>query len=442
MEKVIGSDRDRVWDYLDKKAALSRQGDTFLCHRCNNSDRRMFADINQGRKSEISRFYCIKCLNMGRVMEGTYLYYLAQPEGVNRPAENYLTWTGQLSKEQARASRQLIESLETSKLPHLVHAVTGAGKTEMIFPVINEVLKRGGRVCIASPRIDVCLELYPRLKSAFNPVDISLLYGGSQEDYRFTSLVIATSHQLLRFKEAFNLLIMDEVDAFPYVDDPSLHFAAKRSIKKKGKLIYLTATPDDKLLKQIEKGKIQVTRLPARYHGYPLTIPEFLWIGDWRQQIQKRKLSGRLWKHLTKFLQVEGVKLIFMPDIFYAEALMEWLNQNLSQYKIACVHSKDPQRKEKVDQLRQGHLQGLISTTILERGVTFTNCQVTIIGAEDSIYTRASLVQMSGRVGRKPDYPSGHLYFAHFGKTQIMKEARKEIIAMNQLAKERGLLKE
>lgn len=79
---------------------------------------------------------------------------------------------------------------------------------------------------------------------------------------------------------------------------------------------------------------------------------------------------------------------------------------------------------------------------ILERGVTFTNCHVCIIGAEDRLYTLAALVQMSGRVGRKFDYPTGHLVYAHGGITHQMIEAKNQILEMNRLAKEKGLINE
>jgi competence protein ComFA len=43
----------------------------------------------------------------------------------------------------------------------------------------------------------------------------------------------------------------------------------------------------------------------------------------------------------------------------------------------------------------------LLTTTILERGVTFKHVWVIIIAADDAIYPPASLVQIAGRVGRR-----------------------------------------
>ena len=49
----------------------------------------------------------------------------------------------------------------------LVWAVTGAGKTEMLFAVLHQTLQEGGRIALASPRVDVCLELFPRIQAVF-----------------------------------------------------------------------------------------------------------------------------------------------------------------------------------------------------------------------------------------------------------------------------------
>lgn len=414
------------------------------CQRCSNSNERLFSEIHSREDSKTSQVfkYCLNCIQMGRISEESTLYHLPSMM-IERQAKfpSKLTWAGTLSAEQQRAADDLIESLNDFKRPHLVHAVTGSGKTEMIFPVIDEVLRSGGRAAIVSPRIDVCLELAPRLQAAFGGVSLCLLYGGASEAYRYTDIVVSTTHQLLRFKDSFDLVIVDEVDAFPYVDDETLHFAVKRAKKiSSGKLIYLTATPDDKLFQQMNEGEITYTTLPARYHRNILPEPSFVWIGDWRRAIRKRDAHSKLWRLLMSFLQIEGVKIVFMPHIKLAEALHSWLAEDAVQFKLHCVHAKDLERKEKVIALRQNEVEGLISTTILERGVTFENCHVCIVGAEDRQYSKSALVQMSGRVGRKADYPDGTLIYAHYGKNRKMVNARQEIKQMNRLARENNLV--
>src|SRR5699024_11472258 len=72
------------------------------------------------------------------------------------------------------------------------------------------------RVCIATPRADVVRELLPRLQEAFSTVPIEALYGGSKDKEATAQIILSTTHQLLRFQDAFDVLIIDEIDAFPY----------------------------------------------------------------------------------------------------------------------------------------------------------------------------------------------------------------------------------
>lgn len=108
--------------------------------------------------------------------------------------------------------------------------------------------------------------------------------------------------------------------------------------------------------------------------------------------------------------------------------------------KIESVHAEDPQRKEKVQKMRNKEIPILLTTTILERGVTIPDLDVAVLGAEDSIFSESALVQIAGRVGRHPDYPSGDIAFFHHGKTEAMVKARRQILAMNKEAREKGLI--
>lgn len=82
-------------------------------------------------------------------------------------------------------------------------------------------------------------------------------------------------------------------------------------------------------------------------------------------------------------------------------------------------------------QLRQEEVPGLLTTTILERGITIKNIQVAVVGAESKIFTSSALIQISGRVGRNAQFPKGDIVFFHHGITAEMDEARNEIIRLN-----------
>ncbi len=61
--------------------------------------------------------------------------------------------------------------------------------------------------------------------------------------------------------------------------------------------------------------------------------------------------------------------------------------------------------------MRNEELDFLITTTILERGVTFPGIDVIVLKADDEIFSAAALVQIAGRVGRNSDRPTAGSYF-------------------------------
>ncbi len=417
------------------EAGIVFDGKQYICARCNNNEPAFFASFRCAR-CDNECVYCRRCIMMGRVSQCTPLVRWTGPEpGFSFP--RVLHWNGTLSPAQKEASGKIAEAIRKSH-DLLVWAVCGAGKTEMLFEGIGEAMRLGKRTAIATPRTDVVLELSPRLHKVFPDLDISSLYGGSEDRHKYSPLVIATTHQLLRFREAFDCLIIDEVDAFPYSADEMLQEAAEKARTKQSSIIFLTATPEETWQAECFNGKRNCVIIPARFHRHPLPVPEFSWCGNWRKAVNRGRIPLVLEQWTEKRIAMKKQALIFFPDI-------ELMEKALSLFRklhrdIEAVHSEDPERKEKVERMRNGKIPVLLTTTILERGVTFPNIDVAVIGAENDIYTESALVQIAGRVGRNPKYPVGNVTFFHFGKTRAMIRAKKQLIRMNRLARQKDMI--
>ena len=397
--------------------SMRKEKEQLVCQRCGSK-------VEEEWHLPVGAFYCRECLIMKRVRNDEPLYYFPQEDF---PRQDVLKWSGQLTPFQERVSMGLLQAVD-KKEPSLVHAVTGAGKTEMIYQVIN----RGGAVCLASPRIDVCLELYKRLQSDFT-CKISLLHGESEPYFR-TPLVVATTHQLLKFYQAFDLLIVDEVDAFPYVDNPLLYHAVNNCVKESGLKIFLTATSTDELDKKVKQGELKRLSLPRRFHGNPLVIPKPVWLSDFDKHLQKNRLVPKLRRYIEKQRETAYPLLIFASEIEKGERLKEILQRDFPNEKIGFVSSVTEDRLQQVQAFRDRELTILISTTILERGVTFPCVDVFVVEANHQLFTKSSLIQIGGRVGRSMDRPTGQLIFFHDGINRSIKKAIKEVKEMNQEA--------
>lgn len=318
-----------------------------------------------------------------------------------------------------------------SKFQFSISVPCGAGKTEILFQPIVAALKKGLRICVATPRTDVVLELFPRFQQAFSQTSIQALYGGATVEPIFAQLIIATTHQLLRFEDAFDVMIVDEADAFPYTYDDMLQQAVHKAKTPDAPILFVTATPTKPLLKQMKKEQWGYSFLPRRYHGHTLPVPKMRALRRAAKQIQSGKIPSKLKGWIEERLEQQQPFLLFVPTVELVKQLVPLLQQLDEQ--IDGVYAEDEARKEKVLALRAQRLKGLVTTTILERGITITNVQVAVICADDAIFDAGALIQISGRVGRHQAHPTGDIVLFYDAITLAMDEAIREIKRLNEV---------
>ena len=413
---------------LTGENALLKSGTTVFCQRCSGRTPLAQAMLPNGD------YYCRNCIQFGRLTSQSKLYRIKEPNRFEIPTE-ILTWKGLLSPFQAKCAQQLIEKVAQHQ-NHLVWAVTGAGKTEMLFPMLTESIRRGERIAIASPRIDVCNELFPRIQAAFANIDCLLLHGQANQ-YFYSQLTVCTTHQLMKFYHAFDILIIDEGDSFPYVNNLSLAAGAKNACKENGVMLYLTATPDENSLKMIRKRQLTLDYLPLRFHQHRLPEIKFMVERQMRRQVDQQNLSFKLRKIILKWVAQQTPFLIFVPRVKLLMPLYEAVQKIVpSTVTGNTVHANDPQRIEKVQRLRDGEYRYLVTTTILERGVTFKNLDLMVWDANDSNFSRSSLVQIAGRVGRSRERPTGDVYFIIDQYSLKLQQAAGQIKKLNRKAAE------
>ena len=95
------------------------------------------------------------------------------------------------------------------------------------------------------------------------------------------------------------------------------------------------------------------------------------------------------------------------------------------------VHSKCKDRSKKINSFKKGELDYLVTTAVLERGVTFKDLQVIIYDADNELYNSQTLIQIAGRVGRKIDAPEGEVIFLVNKTTSEINEAISTIKSKN-----------
>ncbi len=375
------------------------------CPRCLNEDPAYFYKGVKG-------YYCRKCISFSRICieDSIEEVNLELPQ---IKSEEY-TLEYPLTDEQQRISHLCATKIEETDI--LIHAVTGAGKTELVVETISNMLAKKKKVCFAIARRQVVLELADRFRKIFPHAKVVEVCGGhtSQLD---GDLIVCTTHQLYRYYNAFDLLILDEPDAFPFYGNVVLHGIASTACSKHH--IYLTATPDETLIQKVKEGSLFVLNLDQRPHKYPLPVP----------RISNHFFIGRIISLLCWIKEYDNTpRMIFMPTIAMAKKLHFFLSMLMNVY--ICT-SKTENRDEVIEKFRQDEQGICICTTVLERGVTIKKVNICIYLADHHVFNEAALIQMAGRAGRNFHYPKGDVLFITSKKSEVVDKCIQEIERAN-----------
>ena len=369
-------------------------GNDFICPKCGNQDPKYVGYIS-------GKPYCRFCISM----KGKQADKKRKASGSVVLRLDY-----SLSRDQKKLSEQIVANYK-NKIDTLVNAVCGAGKTELIYSVIAYCLSLGKAVAFAVPRRDVVIELSQRIHMVFPNNSIVSVYGGHTEKL-VADIVVLTTHQLYRYEKYFDLIILDEIDAFPFKNNKLLNSMFFRAVK--GNIVMMSATPSKDVIEFFSQNGKQILELNTRFHKHPLPVPKVI------TRVGVLKLPYLIFK-LRKFIKAGKKVFIFAPTISKCESLFKFIK--IFVKNGAFVHSKCKNRSQIISSFKRGGYDYLVTTAVLERGVTFKELQVVIYDADNELYNSQTLIQISGRVGRKIDAPEGEVIFLVNKRTSEIDDA-------------------
>ena len=222
------------------------------CLRCQNEDPTLFFEVH-------GQWICRKCLDFGPLPAGQLPRKpkLCRTRWIGKPVLEF-----ELMPFQKEVSAKALEILQSGK-DVLIYAAAGAGKTEISLESICWYLAQGKKVCFAISRRQVVIEIASRLSKNFPELKVIAVCEGMTK-ITDADLIVCTTHQLYRYPFCFDLLILDELDAFPYAGNQVLEAIASQSCI--GQKMLLSATPDAKSLRAIENHEMEMVNLFKRPH--------------------------------------------------------------------------------------------------------------------------------------------------------------------------------
>ncbi|MBE3575492.1 MAG: DEAD/DEAH box helicase [Firmicutes bacterium] len=319
-------------------------------------------------------------------------------------------------------------------------AVTGAGKTVVMIRALQDLLPDGVQIGLLSPRREVCLELAQALQQAFPGRRPGVMVGGYQQSPAGLPVWVATTHQLVRFGRSFQVIFLDEADAFPLAGNGHLWRQIRRTLRPAGRLILVTATPEPRWIRAFQSNATAGVRLFMRHHGHALPVPEPVLcrrksVADWWSWL-RGDLPPQAYSLAARALAPPQARLmVFVPTRSQSVQTARRLSLRLG-IPVPFLHSGCPpaQRQQTLQELRDGRVRALVTTSLLERGITIAAVQVLVLEADHPMWTTSQLVQMAGRAGRSAHSPQGHVWFLAAHWTRAMQAAIEQIRQANEAA--------
>ena len=315
-----------------------------------------------------------------------------------------------LTKAQLRVLEEIDNDMESDKsMNRLLQGDVGSGKTVVAMIAAYKAVKSGYQAAIMAPTAILASQHFESFGSILNQFGIKceLLISSISKKKKTEILeklqngeidILIGTHAMLEENVSFKNLGL-------VVTDEQHRFGVKQraTIASKGKnpdTIAMSATPIPRTLALILYGDLDISiidELPpnrkkietyAVRKGMSERVNEFV-----RKQID----SGRQ-AYIVCPLVEENEELGLNSVIELEE---KYKNETFSNYKVAYLHGKmkTKEKDEIMEQFKNGEIQILIATTVIEVGVNVPNASIMVVENAER-FGLAQLHQLRGRVGR------------------------------------------
>ncbi|CAA0120907.1 ATP-dependent RNA helicase SrmB [BD1-7 clade bacterium] len=275
----------------------------------------------------------------------------------------------------------------------MVSARTGSGKTAaFLLPMLQRMLEHdapntGTRALILAPTRELALQLQKVFEklAAFTPIKCGLIIGGEPFKYQVATIrknpevLIATPGRLVEHIERntpdlrdLEVLVLDEADRMldlGFADDMQIIASAANDEKQ---TLLFSATFGHRGMKRIESLLQEPMAIGLDNHreGHDHIIQERILADDLRH---KEKL-------LVALLEREEAQKTFVFCATRAQVQKISNLLNGTGLRVGFIHGEIPQseRKQVLNQFRDGKLQALVATDVAARGLDVDDVDLVI----------------------------------------------------------------
>ena len=316
----------------------------------------------------------------------------------------------ELTSDQKKAMEEIrVDMNASTKMNRLLQGDVGSGKTIVAILAIYMNYLSGYQSALMAPTEILAIQHYHNIRELFRdtPIQVELLTGSTtkkekeliyQELESGRAHVVVGTHALIQEEVKYanlGLVITDEQHRFGVNQ--------RANLKNKGispDVLYMSATPiprtyaltiygdmDVSVIKEMPKGRLPVTTIV-------------------RKEEEMTDVLERMYEQLKQGHQIYVIAPLIEEtensDLTNVLALKDKMNLAFgSKYKIDIVHGKMASGAKELimNEFKQGTINILISTTVVEVGVDVPNASMIVIFNAER-FGLSTLHQLRGRVGR------------------------------------------
>ncbi len=248
---------------------------------------------------------------------------------------------GEIAEESAKtltyAQVNAIDSIENSeKTVHLIHGVTGSGKTEIYLQLIAREIARGRTAIFLVPEISLTPQMLSQLRARFKG-EAAILHSGLSAGEKFdewwrlrsgeAKIAIGARSAIFAPLENLGVIIIDEEHDSSYVSETAPRYSTQEIAQLRAeyngcKLVLGSATPSVESYGNAAEGRFNLITLTERINKKPL--PEII-ISDMRKEVKRGNntaFSLALREELDKTLKSGNQAIIFLNRRGYSQTVI------------------------------------------------------------------------------------------------------------------------
>ncbi len=315
----------------------------------------------------------------------------------------------ELTKDQEKVTYEMIDDLKSdTKMNRLLQGDVGSGKTVVSFILAYACYTAGYQTAMMAPTEVLAKQHYKNALDLFKNTDlkVSLLTGKMKQKEKKEiynelkenkiDLLIGT-HALISDGTYFNNLGL-------VITDEQHRFGVNQRLKLKNKavspdVLMMSATPIPRTYALTIYGDTDVSSIKSMPKGRKKVITYVKKTDEVKDVLQG--VYAALKNNNQAYVISPMIEENESADYTNVNDLKHKFELAFKNYKVGMLHGKmDDEEKEKVMQeFKEGKINILISTTVIEVGVDVSNATVMVIFDADR-FGLSQLHQLRGRVGR------------------------------------------